>query len=231
MNILITGTSRGIGKDLAEYYVIRGNRVFGCGRSDCIDKNGINYDYTSLDVTVSKSVRTWVDDIIKEYNQIDVLIANAGKVFASSLMMVTPDDGVFRTIDTNLMGTYYVCKEVARQMTRKKFGRIVTISSMTVPLHAIGTSAYSAAKAGIEELTKIMAKEFAPYNITANCIAPSIYDGGKSSAYRLDQELHDKILKTLVIQRPITLTEMTSAIDLFIDNGALTGQVLRFGTV
>jgi len=230
MNILITGTSRGIGADLADHFLTMGHSVMGCSRSNAPFQHS-NYRHSLLDVRDEQAVIEWVKDIKTQMGTLDVLIANAGKVYASSLMAVTNTDSALRTIEVSLGGTYIVCKEVARMMMRQKYGRIVTVSSMTVPLHAIGTSAYSAAKAGIEELTKIMAKEFAPYNITVNCIAPSIYDGGGSSAYRLDSELHDKILKTLVIQRPITLQELTSAIDLFVENGALTGQVLRFGTV
>ena len=230
MNIIITGTSRGIGKDLAEYYLTEGHNVMGCSRGDTSVAHS-NYRHSLLSVLDEEAVVEWVADAHKQMGRIDMAIANAGKVFASSLMLATDSDKAANTIAVSLMGTYHVCKETAKKMVRNKFGRIITVSSMTVPLHAIGTVAYSSAKAGIEEMTRIMAREFAPYNITVNCIAPSIYDGGGSSAYRLDPELHDKILKTLVIQRPITLWEMTSAIELFIKNDALTGQILRFGTV
>ena len=230
MIMAITGTSRGIGYDLAQHYLSKGCFVAGCSRNHC-EINHPNYLHSILDVTDPALVRGWVQGIKHSHNRLDVVIANAGKVYANSLMMVTPADAVEKTIRTSLLGTYYTCQEAAKVMVNQKYGRIITLSSMTVANHELGTSAYSAAKAGIEEMTKILAKEIASLDITCNCIAPSLYAGTSSSVFRMGKEMQERALHNTVIQRMLGLTELTNVIDMFIENGAVTGQVVYLGVV
>ena len=232
MNIIITGTSRGIGKDIAKYYLERGHNVAGCSRS-IQSITHPNYIHDQIDVTQPSTIKLWVSGIQEILGSIDVAIANAGKVYATSLMLITNNENAHKTVETNLMGTYYFCKEVAKQMARQKYGRIITLASMTSGLHEIGTAAYSASKAGVIELTKILAKEVIHYGITVNCIAPSMYDGGESSAYRLKVDVQNKILDKLTLKRFLTRDELMNVINFYISEDArcITGQVIYMGLV
>jgi 3-oxoacyl-[acyl-carrier protein] reductase len=228
--MVITGTSKGLGKAIAEYYLARNFIVCGCSRGASTIV-GENYDHNTLDVGDNKQVCQWIKKIKLKHQKIDVLICNAGNAVANLLMMMTPITTFTDILQTNIAGTYYVSCEVAKVMMKQKQGRIITFSSMAVGLHEEGTSAYSASKSAIVEMTKILAKELAPLGITCNVIAPSIYM--TSAVNDLGREIIDKALNKLTIKKILSIDEICNIISFYMapESCVVTGQVIYCGLV
>lgn len=228
--MVITGTSRGIGRGLAEYYLDRGYRVAGCSRgpSDLVHEN---YHHSLLDVGDAIQVRSWIRGVRNKWQKIDALICNAGIAPATSLLTTTSDDTLRDVLRINVAGTYIVCREAAKIMMLQKAGRIITVSSMAVGLHEEGTSAYASSKSAVVEMTKILAKELASCNITCNVVAPSMIMTDAVAA--LGEAVIDQVLNKLTIKRQITLNEVANVISFFLapDSGCITGQVVHMGLV
>ena len=228
--MVITGTSRGIGRAVAEYFVTHGYRVVGCSRSP-VDFKMEGYSHSQVDVSDINQVRAWVRQIRKDFKRIDVLVCNAGSVQSALLMTVTPDDVLQTFLRTHVAGTYYVCREISKVMISQKQGRIITVSSVGVALHLEGTSAYSATKSAITEMTKILAKELAPLGITCNVLAPGLFM--TEAAQAMGQEWAQRLLEKLTIKRSLTVEEICNVIAFFASaqSGCITGQVINMGLV
>ncbi|MCK6541432.1 SDR family oxidoreductase [bacterium] len=228
--MIITGTSKGIGKGLAEYFLNKGYRVFGCSRSEATITHAA-YHHTALDVSNESAVRLWIRTVKKEGGRIDVLVCNAGLVESALQMTVTPGDVLEAYLKTNVAGTYYVCRETAKTMLLQKQGRIITISSIMTRLHAPGTSVYSATKSAIEQMTKVLAREMAPLGITCNVVAPSM--SPTDAAKSFGPEWEKNMLAQQTIQRPITTDEIANVISFYAapESACITGQVTYMGLV
>lgn len=228
--IVITGASRGLGRGLAEHFVNRGYRVAGCSRgASTLDHSA--YSHSQLDVTDERAVQKWVRTVRREIGAIDVLVCNAGAAKAARLLTMTDGSMLDEVIRSNVYGTYFVCREVARSMMTARAGRIVTISSMAVGIHQEGTSAYGAAKAAIVEMTKVLARELAPHGITANVVAPSMY---ASEAFdMLGESVQERAKGKLTLPRLLTVHEIANVVEFFAapESRAVTGQVIHLGLV
>lgn len=228
--VVITGTSKGIGKEAARHFLKRGCIVYGCSRGEpTIEAK--TYYHEKLDVKDESAVRAWIRKIKTSSGRVDVLLCNAGYVSANLLVTMTPGNVLEQVMRVNVMGTYFLCREVAKLMMKQKEGRIVTISSMAASLHLEGTSAYAASKSAIVEITKILAKELAPFHITCNTIAPSMYMTEGVEA--LKDEVIERALQSLTIQRPLRLEELMHVVDFYVSKNAsaVTGQVISLGLV
>jgi 3-oxoacyl-[acyl-carrier protein] reductase len=226
----VTGTSKGIGQGIAEYFAGRGYQVAGCSRGpSTLDIE--NYQHTQVDVGDEKQVRSWVRAIKKVYQHIDVLVCNAGFMPGGLLMTMTSSDVLDVILRTNVNGTYYMCREVAKLMMFQKYGRIITVSSIMASVHAEGTSAYSASKSAVVEMTKVLAKELAATGITCNVIAPSLVL--TEAAQALGKDVIARVLEKQTIKRDLTISEICNAIAFFMapESGCITGQVLYMGLV
>lgn len=228
--MVITGTSRGIGRGMAEYFLQRGYRVAGCSRSPAaLALDG--YLHAQVDVADEVQVRSWIRSIKNTLGQIDVLVCNAGVANAATLLTMTSTEMLEEALRTNVLGTYVVCREVAKAMMRQQSGRIITFSSMAVGLHEEGTSAYAASKSAIVEMTKVLAKELAPLGVTCNVIAPSVYTTLAVEA--LGEQVTAHALDRLTIKRRLTIEEICNVIAFFAapESGCITGQVIHMGLV
>ena len=228
--MVVTGASRGIGRGLVEHFVGVGYRVVGCSRGPSTFEHR-DYSHAQVDVTDESAVRSWVRSIRKDFGAIDVLVCNAGDARAARLLTMTDGTMLEEVIRSNVYGTYFVCREVARSMMTARAGRIVTVSSMAVGLHEEGTSAYGAAKAAIVEMTKVLAKELAPHGITANVVAPSMYQSDAFEA--LGERVQERAREKLTIQRTLTIAEIANVVAFFAapESRAVTGQVVHLGLV
>lgn len=223
--MLITGSSRGIGRAVAEYFAHNGHAVIGCSRS-ASDLEHPNYKHFLLDLTDESAVRSFVRSLKKEYGKIDILVANVGLVDSSLLFSATSGDLYQKFLSTNLTSAFYICRETSKLMIGQQYGRIITMSSIMVTLHQPGTSIYSATKAALTEMTKVMAREFAASGITCNVIAPCLVETESSNA--LSNESRQLLLKQQTIQRPATIQELCHAITYLSapECSYLTGQVI-----
>ena len=226
--VVISGTSKGIGREAALHFLAQGCKVYGCSRGEgTIAQDG--YVHTSLDLREESAVRGWMRDVKRQEGRIDVLFCNAGYAPADRLVTMTSGDVVDEVLLTNVKGTFLLCREAAKYMMRQKSGRIITVSSMAAGLHLAGTAAYAMSKAAIVELTKILAKELAPFGVTCNAIAPSMYmtDGVEA----LEGPVIERALQSLTLKRTLSLEELLHVLDFFVadEASAVTGQVVALG--
>jgi 3-oxoacyl-[acyl-carrier protein] reductase len=228
--MLITGTGKGIGRGLAEYFAGAGYQVVGCSRSAATSSME-RVEHAQVDVGSEPEVTAWVRSVRRRYGRIDVAVCNAGLAPATQLLTMTSGAVLEGVLRTNVGGTFYVCREVARAMMQRRFGRIITLSSMAVGLHQEGTSAYAASKSAVVEMTKIMAKELAPAGITCNVVAPSMFMTDAVAA--LGERVIADALQKLTIKREVTLEELCNVVEFFAApaSGCITGQVLHMGLV
>ena len=154
--IIITGSSKGIGKYLTEYYLNHGNTVFGCSRREGTI-NHKNYHHFSLDISHEEPVKKMFNFIRKKYNYIDVLINNAG-IASMNHSLLTRIETVHKILNTNVVGTFLLCREAAKIMQKSNNGRIVNFSTVAVPLNLEGEAIYAASKSAVISLTKILQK-------------------------------------------------------------------------
>lgn len=228
--LVVTGASKGIGRGIASYYLSQGYCVAGCSRGASTIEDG-KYFHQSLDVSDEGQVRSWVRAIKKRFGRIDVLVCNAGHAPANLLMNMTSGAVLTDLLQVNVAGTFLVCREVAKVMLLQRSGAIVTVSSMAVGLHEEGTSAYSASKAAIVEMTKVMAKELAPAGISCNVLAPSMLM--TDAVDELGEAVIERALGKLTVRRPVTIEEVCNVISFYAapESRCLTGQVLHMGLV
>lgn len=228
--MVITGTSKGIGRGMVEHFVARGYRVAGCSRGPTtLEMEG--YRHAQVDVGDEKQVREWIRSIKTAYQHIDVLVCNAGFMPGGLLMTMTQEDVLETVLRTNVMGTFYVCREVAKVMMLQKYGRIITMSSIMVGVHAEGTSAYSASKSAVVEMTKVLARELAPLGVTCNVIALSLVM--TEAVQALGKTVAARVLEKQTIKRALTVEEICHVIAFFAapQSGCITGQVLYMALV
>lgn len=228
--MVITGTSRGIGRGMAEHFAAGGYRVAGCSRSPSTLQME-HYCHTQVDVGEESQVRDWIRSIRKSNRRIDVLVCNAGIPPSATALTLTSAEHFDRVLRTNLAGTFYVCREVAKVMMLQRAGRIITISSITADLHEEGTSIYSASKSAVTEMTKVLAKELAPMGVTCNVVAPSLIT--TAAVEGLGEAVAARFLAKQTFPRAITVDEICNVVSFFASpaSSSISGQVIHMGLV
>ena len=228
--MIITGTRKGIGKYLAEYYAEKGFRIIGCSRSD-IDYELDNYKHFCLDVSDESSVKKMFIEIRKEYGRLDILINNAG-IASMNHVLITPLKEVKDILNTNFVGTFLCCREAIKLMKRNKYGRIVNISSIHIPLATVGTSMYGASKASVEQFSRVLAREVFQFGVTINLLSLSIVKNF-GMADHLSEEMTLKILEKTISKTQLDIKDVSNAIDFLISpkSGMITNQTLYPGGV
>lgn len=179
--IVITGTRKGIGKQLSEYYLSLGHRVCGCSRG-ASSINHPNYRHFELDVNDEKKVVSMIYAVRKEFSRIDVLLNNAG-IASMNHVLTTPYKSIHNIFNTNVFGTFLFTREVAKVMgnvykkqyknTKTMPFRIVNFTTVATPLRLEGEAIYAASKAALVNLTQVCAKELNELGITVNAVGPT----------------------------------------------------------
>jgi 3-oxoacyl-[acyl-carrier protein] reductase len=226
--LLITGTSSGLGKDLSKYFLRKNYIVLGCSRT----KSKISskfYKHRILNLNDEREVRKWVEDIHAKYKKIDYLINNAALIPASYPSILNDKELITRVFETNVISQISIINEVAKKMVKKKYGRIISLSSMSVGLLEEGTSLYSSSKNSLDTYSKILSKELAKANITCNTIAPSMYN--TKSFRELGETIINSSKKKLQIKRELKLEEITNVIEFLFkkESAVITGQTIYLG--
>src|SRR5262249_30589969 len=153
----------GIGKYLAEYYVAKGCRVFGCSRSAGSVQHE-KYTHFEVDVCDEPGAQRMFAEIRSTAGGLDILINNAG-IASMNSAFATPIRAVQRILSTNVTGTFLFCREAAKLMMKQRWGRIVNFATVATPLQLEGEAIYAASKAAVCSLNEILAREFAPFGI------------------------------------------------------------------
>jgi len=228
-NIIVTGGTRGIGKEIATQFLINGGSVTITG-TKFIDvtilkkKWGFeNISYQRVDFLQKESVTTFLE-WINNQGKIDILVNNAG-INKVDLNMDSMTSDFENLIDVNLKGPYLLSREVSAIMKKNKYGRIVNISSIWGSITRSGRSLYSTTKFGLVGLTKTLAVELAPHGILVNAVAPGFTMTELTKRTNTKKEIED-LKKTIPIRRLAEPIEIAKLI-LFITsdmNTYLTGQ-------
>ncbi|RUO60356.1 3-oxoacyl-ACP reductase FabG [Pseudidiomarina insulisalsae] len=228
---LVTGASRGIGRAIAEQLVAQGVKVVGTATSDngaqaISDYLGDNGQGLRLDVTDADSVAAVLKTIDDNYGQLDILVNNAG-ITKDNLLMRLKDDDWDAVIDTNLKSVYRLSKAVLRGMMKRRFGRIINISSVVGTTGNPGQTNYCAAKAGVEGFSKSLAQEVAGRGITVNCVAPGFIDTDMTKA--LTEEQKQAIFANIPAARLGQPEEVAAATVFLASPGAayITGETIH----
>jgi 3-oxoacyl-[acyl-carrier protein] reductase len=227
--ILITGTSRGIGKYLAHYYAEKGLRVIGCSRNT-VDYNINNYHHFCLDITNESQIKNMFSELRKSYKRLDVLINNVG-IMSTNHVILTPLKTAQDILNTNVAGTFLLCREAAKIMQKNKFGRIVNFTSVSSRLKTEGEAIYAASKSAIITLSQIIAKELATYNITVNVVGPNPISTDIIAS--LPQKKINDVIGQQAIRRWGEFKDVSNVIDFFIQSESdfVTGQVIFLGGI
>ncbi len=222
---LITGASSGIGRYLANYYWEMGHIVLGVCRSGTFG-NTERYTEYCTDVSNESQVRA----MFKSIPEVDNLINCAG-IASMNHALLTPMDKVFQVLQTNVGGTFLMCREAARLMARQKHGRIVNFSSVAAPLNLAGESIYAASKAAVESLTRTLAKEFASFRTTVNAIGPNPI--ATDLIKGVSQEKINDLVACQAITRMGTMEDVANVVDFFLrpESEFITGQTIYLGGV
>ncbi len=224
---LVTGASRGIGRYLAGHLVERGYFVVGCSRSPT--DGGLEHaEHVLADVGDEGQVVALVEQIQKRHGRLDVVLNNAG-IAAMNPALLTPHHSAHAIVQTNFLGTFLVCRESARLMMRRKWGRIVNFTSIAVPLALEGEAIYAAAKSAVETFTRIFAREVAPYGISVNAVGPSPIETDLIRG--VPKEKLDALVQRLAIKRLGCFADVANVIDFFLrpESDFITGQTIYLG--
>lgn len=226
---LITGTRKGIGRELADYYLAQGNRVAGCSRGDSSIEH-TNYRHWSLDVADEPAVVKMVKSVAREWGGIDVLINNAG-IASMNHFALTPLSTAKSIFDTNFMGSFLFCREAVKVMTRKGRGRIVNFTTVATPLRLEGEAMYAASKAAVENMTQVLAREVGSSGITVNAIGPTPVPTDLIRS--VPKAKMDALLQRQAIRRFGTFEDVVNVVDFFVSDQSdfVTGQVIYLGGV
>jgi len=173
---LVTGGTRGIGLDICQAFIAAGATVALCARdgakaAEIAKQLGGGSRGYACDVGVASQVEAFAKAVEKDFGQIDVLVNNAGFTKDTLLFLMTEADWD-SVVDTNLKGTFLMTKYAARGMIKRRWGRVINITSVVGLNGNKGQSNYSASKAGVIGFTKSIAKELASRNVLVNAIAP-----------------------------------------------------------
>jgi len=200
---LVTGASGGIGASIALALHKQGAKVCITG-TNLKKLNQINQDssmaYSQVvcDLSNREDLKKIIPSVEEKLGKIDILINNAG-ITRDQLMMRMQDDIWDEVIQTNLNSSFYLSKSVIKGMMKRKFGRIIQISSVVAFTGNPGQSNYVASKAALVGMTKSLALEVASRNITVNCIAPGFIRTPMTSVLNEDQQ--EKLMQKIPMQR------------------------------
>lgn len=227
--MIITGTRKGIGRYLVDYYLEKGFQVVGCSRLP-MDPAPDGYQHYCLDVSDEVAVGRMVSEVFKDRGGIDVLINNAG-VASMNHTMLTPLSTVKSIFSTNVFGTFLFAREVAKTMIRHKYGRIVNFATVATPMRLEGEAAYAASKAAVTSYTEIMAKELAPFNITVNAVGPTPVETDLIRS--VPEEKIGALIDAQAIKRLGEFRDISNVIDFFISRSSdfITAQIIYLGGI
>jgi 3-oxoacyl-[acyl-carrier protein] reductase len=231
---LVTGASQGIGETIARRFAERGARVILAARS--LDKlERVKEEVAAigglscclpLDLAKAEELPARLKELPAEFENVDILVNNAG-VTGDNLLARMSLEQWRSVLDTNLTGTFAVTKELVRGMMRRRWGRIVTVSSVVGLMGNAGQANYAAAKAGLVGFTKSLARELASRNITANVVAPGFVATAMTDVLpeATKKEMFDRIpLGRLGTGEDIACAALYLASE---EAGYVTGQVLN----
>lgn len=230
--VIVTGASRGIGKEIAkelakkEYTVIANYNKSGKQAQELkeeLEKENIKIDIFKADVSKRNEAQELVEYTINKYGKIDVLINNAGISQIKEFTQITDEDWN-NMINTNLNSVFYMTQEACKNMIHNKKGCIINISSIWGVVGASCEVHYSVSKAGIDAITKSLAKEMGPSNIRVNSIAPGIINTEMNK--NLSEEEINNIKEEIPLEKIGKAQDIEKCVEWLIEDEYTTGQII-----
>jgi 3-oxoacyl-[acyl-carrier protein] reductase len=228
---LVTGAGRGIGKGIADELARQGVHVIcvsqnpaSCGAAaEAIQADGGSAESLAVDVGDSAAVKEAADQLLEKHGTVDILVNNAG-ITRDMLIMRMKDEEWDAVIRTNLNSCFYWSRALMQPMARKRWGRVINISSVIGLMGNAGQANYAAAKAGIFGLTKSLAREFAKRNITVNAVAPGFIQTDMTDA--LNEDVTKAILQQIPLKRLGAVADISNIVAYLAseESGYITGQ-------
>jgi 3-oxoacyl-[acyl-carrier protein] reductase len=225
---LVTGASRGIGQAIALDLKARGATVIGTATGqtgvNAIEQEGLIA--RQLDVTQASAAETLVDEIAKSIGSISILVNNAG-ITRDNLAMRMRDEEWDTVIQTNLSAVFRMSRLVMRGMMKARTGRIINITSVIASAGNAGQANYAAAKAGVEGMTRALARELGSRNITVNSVAPGLISTDMTKA--LNEQQIELMLAQIPLSRFGLPSEIAAAVAFLASKDAayITGTTLH----
>lgn len=231
---LVTGAGGGIGRaiavqlaksdmDIAIHY--NSNRTKAEETQKLCEEFGAKVHLIQGDISTEETCKEVVEEVIKEFGTIDVLINNAG-ITKDGLFIRMKEEDFNQVIDTNLKGAFFMSKYAAQVMLKKRYGRIVNITSVVGIGGNAGQANYSASKAGMIGLTKSLAKELGKKGILVNAVAPGFVDTEMTD--KLSDKVKESILNQIVVGCMATPEDIARTVEFLSveENRYITGQVI-----
>ena len=225
--MVITGTSRGLGRDLASTYLDRGWNVFGCARGPS-DLKHDRYRHFQLDIGDEKEVLRMFAAVRNSRLPLTVLINNAG-VASMNHALTTPMSTVEWLFRVNVIGAILCCREAGKLMALRGHGRIINFGSVAVPYGLEGEAAYVASKAAIQAFTRTLANELGDRGVTVNAVAPNPIKTDLIAG--VPEAKMTALIQRQAIKRYGTVEDVMVVIDFLLDpkSALVTGQTIYLG--
>lgn len=232
---LITGATRGIGKQIAITLAKEGYSIVANYRTPNdelenlkkeIESNNVECLMIKGDISSFEDCQKIVEHAINKFGKIDVLVNNAG-ITKDTLLARMKKEDFEQVINVNLTGTFNVTKNVLPYMMKARFGKIINLSSVVGISGNAGQTNYSASKAGIIGFTKSLAKEVASRNILVNAVAPGFITTDMTKV--LKEDIKEEIAKNIPLKRPGTVEDVANVVKFLTseDSSYITGQVIQ----
>lgn len=229
---LVTGAGRGIGRSIALTLAAEGAKVICVSRTEAtcgavaaeINAAGGQAWARAVDVADGAAVAAAAEALLAEHGAIDIIVNNAGITRDGLLVRMEPA-AWDEVIATNLTSCFHWCRALVHPMARRRWGRIINITSVTGLVGNAGQANYAAAKAGMIGFTKTLAKEYAGRTITANCVAPGFIE--TDMTHGLGDVLKEQVQKTIPLKRLGRAEEIANLVTYLAaeEAGYITGQV------
>jgi len=233
--VVITGAARGIGRVIAQKFLREGSTVvaldLGGPELDSFDAelaaSGTRGAQYTCDVRDAAAIARVVDDVIARFGRIDVLVNNAG-INARGRIEEVDGDMWDRCFDVNVGGVFRMCQAVIPVMKRQQSGCILNAASFAAMVPSVGGGAYAASKAAVVQLTRTLAGELGPYNITANAYAPGMVPTTMNGYAEMAEEVQTRLLSNLSLRRWGTAEEIADLLCFLASDAAgyITGTLI-----
>lgn len=215
---IVTGTSRGLGQEMAIALAEAGANIVGVGQSDMtvtaneIKMHGRDFLEIKADLTSTESVEKIVSKTVEKFGRVDILVNNAGTIRREDAINYTEKDWD-DILNLNLKTLFFLSQRVAKEFIKQESGgKIINIASMLSFQGGIRVPAYTASKSGVMGVTKALANEWAKYNINVNAIAPGYMATDNTKAIREDEKRNDEILSRIPAGRWGTPEDLAGAV-------------------
>jgi 3-oxoacyl-[acyl-carrier protein] reductase len=223
--VLISGASRGIGKQLALTFSKNNWNVYGCYKNNTPDFEIPNSEFVKADISIYDEAKDLIKNVVAKFGKIDCVINNASITSEATIFKMS-DEMWDSVVKTNLSGTFYMVKESLKQMIKQKDGAIINIASISAFKSYIGNANYSASKAGVITLTKTTAREGGRFGIRSNAVLPGFHFIGMGR--NAGNEYIETIKKESVLNTTTDIKELVEFIVFLSQVKTVSGQVFNF---